>query len=357
MITEKGLLIDPFSFAYEQHFSYLVRLKFEVIWMKRLFLLGVIIVIFSLISCTSLEDNNNASEMNTYEGFIKPISIEKRDSDEKIVEGFPNQLKGSNEDEALRVSILAEIDPDKINYKTNIVFSNKTGKSLDLVFDCGLLISNDKLASNTGTCPAVESMLLKKNNKEKQTIILPKEFFDIDSKLITVRYRQDKLMKHLEVQLQGVKAVNVVTQSVEASDFVLEVTTPTVIRNGETLKVKGILKYIGDENVKFSHGGPIIRFSFTGSNESRAYKDMGYVTELKPGQTFTVEDEFKVTKTGKQKLTVRTTTLDVNDALIEGVGNEMYLKENMVGHNLEIEKSRLSMHPIEIQVLDKIAKR
>jgi len=220
------------------------------------------------------------------EDFIDLPPVEKGDSEEIIVEEVPSQLKGSIEDEALRVSIFSEIDADKT----------------------------------------------------------------MDSKLITVRYRQDKITKDLEIQLQGVKAVNVVTKSVEASDFVLEVTTPTVIRNGGTLKVKGILKYIGNETVKFSHGGPIIRFSFTGSNESRAYKDMGYVTKLIPGQMFKVEDEFKVTKTGKQKLTVRTTTLDVNDALIEGVGNETYLIEKMVGLNLEFEKSRLSMYPIEIQV-------
>jgi hypothetical protein len=100
------------------------------------------------------------------------------------------------------VSILAEIDADEINYKTNIVFSNKTGKSLDLIFDCGLLISNDKFASRMGeSCLAVESMLLKKNNKYTTTIILPKEFFGIDNKMITVRYRQDKLTKDLEIHL------------------------------------------------------------------------------------------------------------------------------------------------------------
>jgi hypothetical protein len=71
-----------------------------------------------------------------------------------------------------------------------------------------------------------------------------------------LRYRQDKITKNLEIQLQSVEAVNVVTQSVEASDF----------------------------------------------------------------------------------------------ALIEGVGNETYLNENMAGHILELEKSKLSMHPIEIQV-------
>ena len=111
--------------------------------MRRLFLLGVIIVMISLTGCTSLQDNNNGSEWNSYEDFIDPPPIEKGDSEEVIiVEEVPSELKGSIEDEALRVSILAEIDADKINYKTTIEFTNKTGKSLDLLFDCGLLISN-----------------------------------------------------------------------------------------------------------------------------------------------------------------------------------------------------------------------
>ncbi|OAB47208.1 hypothetical protein [Paenibacillus antarcticus] len=268
--------------------------------------MGVIIVIVSLTGCTSLQDNNKGSDLNTYEGTLTRVKvtkeelidtthIEKGNSEEIIVEKVPSQLKGYIEDEVLKVSILAEIDADKMNYKTNNVFSNKTDKSLDLVFD-------------------------------------------------------DNITKDLQIQLQTEEARNMVTRSVKASDFVLEVTTPTVIKYGGTLQVKGVLKYIGNETIKFSHGGPIIRFSFTGSNESCAYKDIGYVTELVPGQMFEVVDEFKVIKTGKQKLTVRTTTLDVNDALIEGVGNETYLTEKMVGRNLEFEKSRLSMFPIEIRV-------
>ncbi|AOZ91200.1 hypothetical protein [Paenibacillus crassostreae] len=108
--------------------------------MRRLFLLGVIIVIVSLTGCTSLQDNNNGSELNTTkflptstkltnEDFIETPPIEKEHSDEVIVKEVPRQLKGSIEDDALRASILAELDTDKLNYKTNIVFSNKTGIS------------------------------------------------------------------------------------------------------------------------------------------------------------------------------------------------------------------------------------
>lgn len=95
-----------------------------------------------------------------------------------------------------------------------------------------------------------------------------------------------------------------VIERVVASDFVLEVTTPTVLGTGEALKVKGTLKYTGINPVEIFHGKPIIRFSFSGSNEERNYADVGYVTEFKSGQVVEVEDEFIVTKKGKQNLFV-----------------------------------------------------
>ncbi|MGW7157969.1 hypothetical protein [Paenibacillus taichungensis] len=100
------------------------------------------------------------------------------------------------------------------------------------------------------------------------------------------------------------KNEEIVTQSVVASDFVLEVTTPTIIVTGEAMKVKGTLKYTGIKPVEVSHGKPIIRFYFSGSNEERNYKDMAYLTEFKSGQLVEVEDEFIVTKKGKQNLLV-----------------------------------------------------
>ncbi|PIH58596.1 hypothetical protein [Paenibacillus sp. LK1] len=100
------------------------------------------------------------------------------------------------------------------------------------------------------------------------------------------------------------KNEEIVTQSVVASDFVLEVTTPTIIVTGEAMKVKGTLKYTGIKPVEVSHGKPIIRFYFSGSNEERNYKDMAYLTEFKSGQLVEVEDEFIVTKKGKQNLFV-----------------------------------------------------
>ncbi|MGE6573617.1 hypothetical protein ACQKFM_01740 [Paenibacillus xylanexedens] len=100
------------------------------------------------------------------------------------------------------------------------------------------------------------------------------------------------------------KNEDTITERVVTSDFVLEVTTPTVLGTGETMKVKGTLKYTGIKPVEVSHGKPIIRFSFSGSNEERNYADVGYVTEFKSGQVVEIEDEFKVTKKGKQNLFV-----------------------------------------------------
>lgn len=92
------------------------------------------------------------------------------------------------------------------------------------------------------------------------------------------------------------KIEDTVTERVVASNFVLEVTTPTVIGTGETMKVKGTLKYTGIKPVEVTHGKPIIRFFFSGSDEERSYTDVGYVTEFKSGQVVEVEDEFLVSK-------------------------------------------------------------
>lgn len=100
------------------------------------------------------------------------------------------------------------------------------------------------------------------------------------------------------------KNEDMITERVVTSDFIFEVTTPTVLGTGEALKVKGTLKYTGIKPVEVSHGKPIIRFSFSGSNEQRNYADVGYVTEFKSGQVVEVEDEFIVTKKGKQNLIV-----------------------------------------------------
>lgn len=118
------------------------------------------------------------------------------------------------------------------------------------------------------------------------------------------------------------KIEDTVTERVVASDFVLEVTTPTVIGTGEKMKVKGTLKYTGIKPVEVTHGKPIVRFFFSGSDEERSYADVGYFTEFKSGQVVEVEDEFLVSKKGAQNLYVDMTadialTMDPIEILVK----------------------------------------
>lgn len=96
-----------------------------------------------------------------------------------------------------------------------------------------------------------------------------------------------------------------VTTTVSADDFELNVTTPSKLAVGETLQVKGMLTYTGEQPLRMTHGEPIVRFYFTGSSESRAYHDIGYSTEFLKGHTVEVEDEFLVTEEGKQQVIVQ----------------------------------------------------
>jgi len=125
-------------------------------------------------------------------------------SDERL----PNQLFGMIEDEILKIIINANIDEEMMNYNTIIEFINKSDGSIDLIADCGLFISNDEYATKDTICLAVESKLLKKNSHENQSIMLDKEFLNTDSKIITIKYRQDKITKDLQLLLKEGDLVN-----------------------------------------------------------------------------------------------------------------------------------------------------
>lgn len=163
-----------------------------------------------MIGCSSPQAINEISKSspshanieNAVEHTQAPFSIENGPLNEPLVKEAPSQLIGFVEDEFLSVSILAQIESDRNDYKTNIEFHNKSDKSLDLIFDCGLLISNEQFASKQEICPAVESMLLKKNKKETETLVLSKDFFEMANNVITVRYRQDQKTIDLEVKLE-----------------------------------------------------------------------------------------------------------------------------------------------------------
>lgn len=142
---------------------------------------------------------------------------------------------------------------------------------------------------------------------------------------------------------------NFVTEKIEASNFVLEITSPSVIKNGQMLKVEGKLTYVGDVPIELSHGEPIIRFSFTGSDE-HVYTDGGFITKIQTGQTIKVEEEFKVTKAGKQSLKARTTLILVDGKPIKGIGNEEYIKNETNEELIELGNSKITSAPLIINV-------
>lgn len=178
-------------------------------------ILGSIFMIVFVASCSGhTATNNHSSAPDTYRSFDAndgmtveqqfddSLPIEEEHPEESIEVEIPSQLAGSVEDEALSINMQAELQSDGTNYMTNIEFHNKSGKSLDLIFDCGLLISNDQFASNSGECVAVESMLLKKNKRELVSVALSREFFDHADGVITIRYRQVGITKDLELKLE-----------------------------------------------------------------------------------------------------------------------------------------------------------
>ena len=77
---------------------------------------------------------------------------------------------------------------------------------------------------------------------------------------------------------------------------------------------------------------------------------MGHTTQLETGQIMEVEDEFKVSEVGKHNLIARTTILEVDGEPIAGKGNEEYIKSDMSEQIIELEKSKITLKPIMIEV-------
>jgi hypothetical protein len=139
------------------------------------------------------------SSQVTHEKVFKAETIPQKHTTDQ----WPIKLNGFAEDEAVSVRFSADFDPDKQRYKTTISFTNKTNKSLDILADCGLFFSTDNFAAGAEVCPAVESMLVKKQKKETQTVYLPRDFFVETSKIVSVKYRQDQNVKILSFQLEN----------------------------------------------------------------------------------------------------------------------------------------------------------
>jgi hypothetical protein len=152
------------------------------------------------------------------------------------------------------------------------------------------------------------------------------------------------------LQQQSIYDLNFLTESSDASNFTLEVTTPTNIKNGDTLKLIGKLTYKGEEPIELTYGEPIILFSFTGTEEERENTLVEYFSKIQPGQVIEVVEEFIATKRGKQELVVRTTSLLVNGDFIQGIGNETYAENAQNERIRELQNSTITLEPIMIKV-------
>jgi hypothetical protein len=137
------------------------------------------------------------------------------------------------------------------------------------------------------------------------------------------------------------------TKSVETNNLTLKVTAPAIVKKGERFKVEGVITYTGKETVELSHGKPVILFVLAGKKPGS--EDVLWSTTMEPGKTLEATEYFELTNTGEYDLQVRTSIIFINGEVIEGVGNEAYIK-NVSSENREQENSKLSLVPIKIKV-------
>lgn len=186
----------------------------EVIEVGERFYIVLLLLFLLAAGCTSPEkiaapfsesagggEGDNLTEIANTE-IAELTGSETEEELEEAVEEWPERLAGEGEAELLSVRILAEIEADRQQYNTTMVFSNKSDSALSILYDCGLLLSNDRFAPKAGICPSVESMLLKGGGEETLTVTLPAAFFNTEDRMITVRYRQDNVMHELLIGMR-----------------------------------------------------------------------------------------------------------------------------------------------------------
>lgn len=173
--------------------------------MKFLKFTVLIIIVVGLFGC-SLQTDEHAevavahSEAVPIERELKlPEKIDYSEPDEVI-----EHLVGEAEDASLKVTLDASLVEDQSRYQTKIVYSNLSGKPIDILADCGLFIFNSKNNSLNRTCAAVESMLLKADAEEELIVTLHVDFFD-DEPLISVKYRLEGQLFELNINIDNLE--------------------------------------------------------------------------------------------------------------------------------------------------------
>ncbi|MFW6118313.1 MAG: hypothetical protein ACOC6R_02330 [Chloroflexota bacterium] len=153
-------------------------------------------------------------------------------------------------------------------------------------------------------------------------------------------------------------------EKVRTAYFILSVKVPEEVKAGEEFRLEGMLKYIGEEEIRLFHGVPLIRFMIFDEDgkfvddlrdHPRVYLGIGVITPLEPGQKMKVEDTWKIDYPGQYELTVKTTILankDPWEELFEGKNYERFIRDDMSERVKELTKSKIATEPIEITVIN-----
>ncbi|MGF7033469.1 hypothetical protein J2T17_004417 [Paenibacillus mucilaginosus] len=121
-----------------------------------------------------------------------------------LVSCSPSQFSGNGEDDALKVTVHATLEPETANYKVEFEFTNKTDQAIGLLYNCGTISwsNNPKSSTNGDACLAVQSMSLKENSKEIQTFIFPKSFLVNSNSELILKYQLEKMTKTKEIAVK-----------------------------------------------------------------------------------------------------------------------------------------------------------
>lgn len=116
-------------------------------------------------------------------------------------EALAEVVEGEAEDENLKVSIKGNLNEEESGYLTTMRFQNKTTTSIDLIYDCGMLLTSSEVKGTDRICVSVESMLLKGEDSEEMEMILDSDWIRNDAEIF-VRYRKGNHMKKLNIQIE-----------------------------------------------------------------------------------------------------------------------------------------------------------
>ncbi|SIS59473.1 hypothetical protein SAMN05421687_11059 [Salimicrobium flavidum] len=92
-------------------------------------------------------------------------------------------------------------------------------------------------------------------------------------------------------------------------------------------------------------------FSVANQEISRG-EDIQLTTNLAPKQSLHYEATFTISKKGTYNLIARTSSLEINGQMIDGKGNKDYIEEDMSKTFKKLEKAKLSLDSMKIEVVD-----